>query len=193
MNIIVASNNEHKIIEIKNILKGLDYNVISLKDAGIDIEVVEDGETFEENAYKKAKEIFNIVKDAYVLSDDSGLMVDALGGKPGVYSARFSGEGANYEKNNHKLIELMKDVKDEERGASFVSVMILIKNEREIIKVRGEVRGEILREKNGESGFGYDPLFYIEELKKTYGEMTEEEKNSNSHRGRALEKLRKSL
>lgn len=193
MKLIVASNNQHKIEEIKEILEKLDMDVLSLKDAGIDIEVIEDGETFEENAYKKAKEVFDIVKDAYVLADDTGLMVDAINGAPGVYSARFSGEGATYEENNSKLLDLLKNVEDKDRGAKFVCVMVLIMSKDKVIKVRGEVSGRILRETKGENGFGYDPLFYVEEYGKTFGKMTNEEKNSVSHRGRALEKLREAL
>ncbi|MDV3427379.1 MAG: XTP/dITP diphosphatase [Bacillota bacterium] len=193
MKLIVASNNQHKISEIKNILEKLDMDVVSLKDAGIDIEVEEDGKTFEENAYKKAKEVFDIVEDAYVLADDTGLMVDAINGAPGVYSARFSGEGATYEKNNAKLLDLLKDTEDKDRGAKFVCVMVLIMRESRIVKVRGEIGGRILREPRGKNGFGYDPLFYVEELGKTFAEMSNEEKNSISHRGRALEKLREAL
>lgn len=193
MKLIVASNNQHKISEIKKILEKLDMNVVSLKDAGIDIEVEEDGETFEENAYKKAKEVFDIVKDGYVLADDTGLMVDALNGAPGVYSARFSGEGATYEKNNAKLLDLLKNVQDKDRGAKFVCVMVLIMGDSRIVKVRGEIEGRILREPRGKNGFGYDPLFYVEEFGKTFAEMSDEEKNSVSHRGRALEKLREAL
>lgn len=193
MKLIVASNNQHKISEIKKILEKLDMNVVSLKDAGIDIEVEEDGKTFEENAYKKAKEVFDIVKDGYVLADDTGLMVDAINGAPGVYSARFSGEGATYEKNNAKLLDLLKNVQDKDRGAKFVCVMVLIMGDSRIVKVRGEIEGRILREPRGKNGFGYDPLFYVEKFGKTFAEMSDEEKNSVSHRGRALEKLREAL
>lgn len=193
MKLIVASNNQHKISEIKKILEKLDMNVVSLKDAGIDIEVEEDGKTFEENAYKKAKEVFDIVKDGYVLADDTGLMVDAINGAPGVYSARFSGEGATYEKNNAKLLDLLKDAPDKDRGAKFVCVMVLIMGDSRIVKVRGEIEGRILREPRGKNGFGYDPLFYVEKFGKTFAEMSDEEKNSVSHRGRALEKLREAL
>lgn len=193
MKLIVASNNQHKISEIKKILEKLDMNVVSLKDAGIDIEVEEDGKTFEENAYKKAKEVFDIVKDGYVLADDTGLMVDAINGAPGVYSARFSGEGVTYEKNNAKLLDLLKNVQDKDRGAKFVCVMVLIMGDSRIVKVRGEIEGRILREPRGKNGFGYDPLFYVEKFGKTFAEMSDEEKNSVSHRGRALEKLREAL
>jgi len=193
MKLIVASNNQHKISEIKKILQKLHMDVLSLKDAGIDIEVVEDGETFEENAYKKAKEVFDLVKDAYVLADDTGLMVDAINGAPGVYSARFSGIDATYEQNNAKLLDLLKDTQDKDRGAKFVCVMVLIMGSDRIVKVRGEVKGRILKDTRGENGFGYDPLFYVEEFGKTFAQMSEEEKNSISHRGRALEKLREAL
>lgn len=193
MKLIVASNNQHKITEIKKNLENLDMEVLSLKDAGLNIDVVEDGKTFEENAYKKAKEVFNIVRDAYVLADDTGLMVDALDGAPGVYSARFSGEGATSEKNNAKLLHLLKGTDDKDRGAKFVCVMVLIMGENRIVKVRGEIKGRILKEPRGENNFGYDPLFYVQEYDKTFAEMSIEEKNSVSHRGRALEKLRAAL
>lgn len=193
MKLIVASNNQHKITEIKKNLENLDMQVLSLKDAGLNIDVVEDGKTFEENAYKKAKEVFNIVRDAYVLADDTGLMVDALDGAPGVYSARFSGEGATSEKNNAKLLHLLKGTDDKDRGAKFVCVMVLIMGENRIVKVRGEIKGRILKEPRGENNFGYDPLFYVQEYDKTFAEMSIEEKNSVSHRGRALEKLRAAL
>jgi XTP/dITP diphosphohydrolase len=193
MKLIVASNNQHKISEIEKNLENLDMEVLSLRDAGIDIDVVEDGETFEENAFKKAKEVFDIVKDAYVLADDTGLMVDALNGAPGVYSARFSGEDATAEKNNAKLLSLLKDTEDKDRGAKFVCVMVLIMGQSKVVKVRGEIEGSILREPRGDNNFGYDPLFYVKELGKTFAEMSLEEKNTVSHRGRALEKLREAL
>lgn len=191
--LIIASNNAHKVKEIKAILEEFPIEVISLREAGIDIDVVEDGSTFMENAYKKASEIFAVGKDAMVLSDDSGLMVDALNGAPGVFSARFAGEHGNDKKNNEKLLELLDGKPMEERKAHFVSAIVLILSEDKIIKVQGEVEGFIKDAPSGNSGFGYDPLFYYPEFNKTFGELTEEEKNSISHRARALEKLKEEL
>ncbi|WP_040683803.1 XTP/dITP diphosphatase [Thermobrachium celere] len=189
MRLIVASNNNHKVQEIKEILKPLGIEAVSLKEAGISIEIVEDGTTFEENAYKKAKTIYDITKEA-VLADDSGLEVYALNNAPGVYSARFAGEECNYKKNNEKLLELLKDMPDDKRGARFVCTMILITKEGEVIKSVGTVEGVISKEPRGTNGFGYDPLFIVPELDKTFAELSEEEKNKISHRARALENLK---
>jgi XTP/dITP diphosphohydrolase len=194
--LIVASNNDHKIKEIKEILGNLPLEVISLKEAGIDIDVVEDGKTFMENAFKKAKEIFDVVEDKenyMVMSDDSGLAVDALGGSPGVFSARFAGEHGNSKKNNEKLLAMMQGKPFEERKARFICAVVLILAENEVIQVQGEVEGYITDEEKGLVGFGYDPLFYVPEFKKTFAEMSSEEKNAISHRGRALEKLVNSM
>jgi len=191
--LIVASNNQGKIKEIKEILKNFQLEVFSLKDLQIDIDVVEDGSTFMENAYKKAKEIYNITKGYMVLADDSGLMVDALNGAPGVLSARFSGEHGNDEKNNEKLISMLKGKGKGDRKARFVCALVLIMDNCEEIKVQEQVEGIILEDRRGKDGFGYDPLFYIPEIKKTFAEMTSSEKNSISHRGRALNQLKQVL
>jgi XTP/dITP diphosphohydrolase len=191
--LIVASNNEHKIQEIKQMLKEFPFEVVSLKEAGIDVEVEETGTTFEENSYIKAMEIYKLTKDCLVLSDDSGLEVDALDGAPGVYSARFAGEHGNSKKNNEKLVELLKGKPFEERKARFVCVLVLIVDSEKIISVRGEVEGYIAKQESGAVGFGYDPLFYIPEYSMTFAEMSPEMKNSMSHRGRALEKLHNEL
>ncbi|MBE6048041.1 MAG: XTP/dITP diphosphatase [Clostridium sp.] len=196
--IILASNNQHKIGEIRSILKDLDFDIKSLKDEEIDIEVEEDGETFEENSMKKAKEIAAYLKkkgqkDFIVLADDSGLEVDYLNGKPGIYSARYAGEHGNDEANNSKLLEELKGVPFSKRTARFVCVIALIDNKDNYISIRGEVDGVIKEELSGEKGFGYDPLFYYEPLKKTFSEMSGEEKNKVSHRGEALKKLKEQL
>lgn len=191
--LIIASNNSYKIKEIKTILNEFPVEIISLKEAGINIDVEENGATFMENAYKKASEIFKIKSDAMVLSDDSGLMVDALGGVPGIYSARFAGEHGNDDKNNRKLLALLEGRPFEERKARFVSAIVLIIDENRVIKVQGEVEGYIKESLSGEGGFGYDPLFYYPELSKTFGEMSENEKNAVSHRARALKKLQEEL
>lgn len=193
--IVVASNNKHKIDEIKTILKDLNIQVLSLNEVGITIEVEETGSTFIENAYIKSKEIYDLLKDKgyWVLSDDSGLSVDALNGAPGVFSARFAGEHGNDKKNNEKLLKLMENIEDEKRSARFVCAMVLIIDENKVIKVQGEVEGYILREEVGENGFGYDPLFFTKAFNKSFGELSNEEKNIISHRGNALEKLKKQL
>ncbi|GAA0180673.1 XTP/dITP diphosphatase [Clostridium sediminicola] len=187
--LIVASNNQHKIEEIKNILSKYNLEVVSLKEAGIDIDIEETGVTFEENVHIKAKAIKDITNDVMVLADDSGLMVDALGGEPGVYSARYSGEHGDTKANNRKLLSELKDVSRNERNARFVCAMELIINEETIINVIGEVHGYIIDEETGDNGFGYDPLFYYPQFQKTFAQMSGEEKNSISHRGRALKKL----
>lgn len=192
MRLIVASNNNHKIHEIKDILKPFNIDVVSLKEAGINIDIVEDGKTFEENAYKKAKTIYDLTNEA-VLADDSGLEVYALDNAPGVYSARFAGEECNYQKNNEKLLKLLENVDDKDRGARFVCTMILITKEGKVIKSVGTIEGVISREMKGNNGFGYDPLFIVPSLNKTFAELSEEEKNKISHRGRALDNLKKEL
>lgn len=192
--ILVASNNAHKIAEIKEILSDFHYEIISLREAGIDIDVLEDGTTFMENANKKAMEIYKYCKGRYmVLSDDSGLSVDVLDGAPGVYSARFAGEHGNDEKNNEKLLEMMKGIPNEKRKAKFVCAMVLIMNVERIIRVQGEVEGYISEGENGLNGFGYDPLFYIPSYGMTFAEMDSNSKNLISHRGKALKMLREKL
>lgn len=191
--LVVASNNEHKIEEIKNILSKFDLEVLSLKEVGINIDIEETGTTFMENAYIKASEIYKIVEDAMVLADDSGLMVDALGGAPGVYSARFAGEHGNYKKNNEKLLEMLKGISYEDRKAKFVCAMVLILDEERTIKVQGEVKGVIIDKESGENGFGYDPLFYVPEYNMTFAQMDGEIKNKISHRANALRALEDSV
>ncbi|WP_138203812.1 XTP/dITP diphosphatase [Haloimpatiens lingqiaonensis] len=191
--LVVASNNEHKIEEIKNILSKFDLEVLSLKEVGINIDIEETGTTFMENAYIKASEIYKIVEDAMVLADDSGLMVDALGGAPGVYSARFAGEHGNYKKNNEKLLEMLKGISYEDRKAKFVCAMVLILDEERTIKVQGEVKGVIIDKESGENGFGYDPLFYVPEYNMTFAQMDGGIKNKISHRANALRALEDSV
>lgn len=193
--IILASNNIKKIKELKEILRGYPYEVYSLKDMNIDIEVEEDGVTFEENAEKKAMEIYKYLLDKgesnfIVLSDDSGLEVDCLNGEPGVYSARYAGEHGNDYKNNLKLLQEMKDFKGDERSARFVCVIAVVFEDGTVKTVRGEVEGYIMDEIKTKDGFGYDPLFFYKGFNKTFGEATPEEKNEISHRGNALKKLK---
>jgi len=191
--IIIASNNEHKIKEIKEILSQFPFEVLSLKEANINIDVEETGSTFMDNAEIKASEIYKIAERNMVLADDSGLEVESLNGAPGVYSARFAGEHGDTKANNEKLLYLLEGAKEKQRKAKFICAIVLMINEDEIIKVQGEVDGIITAEFRGEEGFGYDPLFFVKKYKKTFAQMSNEEKNAISHRGRALDKLKKEL
>ena len=186
MRLIIASNNAHKVREIKEILGDYFSEILSLKEAGIAIDVEEDGETFEQNALKKAQEVLKIADADAALSDDSGLMVDALDGAPGVYSARFAGEGHDDAANNAKLMDMMRLVPEEKRTARFVSAVALARRGKEPMVCRGAVEGSILYAPQGENGFGYDPVFFVPELRKTFAQLTPEEKNAISHRGVAL-------
>ncbi|WP_017416729.1 XTP/dITP diphosphatase [Clostridium tunisiense] len=191
--LIVASNNNHKIDEIKEMLKGFNLEVIGLKEAGIDIDVDETGKTFMENAEIKAREIFSVANGNMVLADDSGLSVEALGGLPGIYSARYSGGHGNDKENNKKLIKELQGVPFNERKAKFICAMVLIVNDITVVKVQGEVQGYIVEEYREKEAFGYDPLFYVPELKETFADVPAEVKNSMSHRGRALDLLKDEL
>lgn len=194
--LLVASNNAHKIGEIKHMLEDMELEVVSLKEAGIDVEVEETGTTFMENAYIKAKAIYDILpdKDKYiVMSDDSGLAVDALDGAPGVYSARFAGEHGNDKMNKEKLLSMLKGMSLKEKKARFICAIVLIGSNDKVLKVQGEVEGYIADREYGYDGFGYDPLFYVEEYGKTFAEITPDEKNAISHRGRALRKVKEHI
>ena len=186
MDIVVASNNKHKIVEIETFLHKYvpDAKVLSLSDIGYTREIAENGKTFEENALIKAK---TIAKLGYIaVADDSGLEVDALGGKPGVYSARYAGEPCDDRKNNKKLLAAMDGLYGNERSARFVSVIAGVFPDGRQVTARGECPGEMLTEYRGTGGFGYDPLFYYAPLGKTFAEMTADEKNAVSHRSRAM-------
>ncbi|MBQ1408075.1 MAG: XTP/dITP diphosphatase [Eubacterium sp.] len=188
--IVAATSNKHKIQEISAILAGSGFDIISRDEAGVpkEFDVEENGATFEENSFIKAEAIMKLT-GMPAIADDSGLMVDALDGAPGVYSARFAGEESDDEKNNDKLLELMKDIPDEKRTARFVSVITLLFPDGEKIVARGECPGHVLWERRGNGGFGYDPLFLPDESKYTFAEISSEEKNTISHRARALAKL----
>lgn len=191
--LIIASNNKNKIIEIKEILSKYSIEVLSLKEANINIDVEEDGTTFMENAYKKANEIYKILKNEMVLADDSGLVVDCLDGAPGVYSARFAGEHGNSKKNNEKLLGLLEGKDDKDKKAKFVCAMVLVSDTGKVIKVQGEIDGIIINEERGSNGFGYDPVFYIPEYKMTFAQMDSDLKNSISHRANALKELEREI
>ena len=189
LKIFLATGNKHKIDEISDIFSDIEnVEILSIKD-GVEIpEVIEDGTTFEENSKKKAVEIAKFL-NMITIADDSGLCVDALNGEPGVYSARYSGTGDDL-KNNEKLIENLKGV--ENRKAKFVSVITLAKPNGETYSFEGEILGEIVDNPRGNTGFGYDPHFYVEEYQKTLAQLPEL-KNKISHRAKALEKLKKEL
>ena len=190
---ISASSNAHKIKEIQSIMSKFGVKVVSRKEAGVpEFEIEEDGETFEENSLKKAEAIMKATGKLTV-ADDSGLMVDYLGGAPGVYSARFAGEECDDEKNNEKLLKHLEGLPAEDRKAKFVSVITLMFPDGNTIVARGECPGRIIETPTGENGFGYDPLFVPDGLSKTFAQLSDKEKNSISHRARALEKLEEIL
>lgn len=182
MKIIAATKNKNKLREFGEILKG--FEIVSQEEAGVDIDVEETGITFEENSLLKAKAIFEAT-GIPAIADDSGLCVDALGGEPGVYSARYGGEGLDDPGRVQLLLKNMKDIPDEKRTARFVCAITMVSDDG-IITARGECEGRINHAPVGENGFGYDPVFYMEDYKKTTAEMTADEKNAVSHRGKAL-------
>lgn len=183
--IIFATSNEGKMDEIRDILKDLDVELVSLKDAGLSPDIEENGVTFEENAIIKAKIVMEMTGEM-VLADDSGLEVDYLDKAPGVYSARFLGENTPYSVKNQYIIDKLAEVKGEGRSARFVCVIACAFPNREIITRRGTVEGYIADEICGTHGFGYDPIFYIPEFGCTTAEMLPEHKNEISHRAKAL-------
>lgn len=182
MKIAIATNNPNKLREIRAILGGFFDEALSLSDLGIDIDIEETGTTLTENALIKARTIRDLT-GLPALADDSGLMVDALGGAPGVYSARYAGEEHDDKKNNALLL---KNLEGKPRDAKFCSVIALCYPDGRELTAEGSVRGVILEEERGTGGFGYDPLFFSPELGKTFAEATPEQKNSVSHRSRAL-------
>ena len=185
MKILLASNNKKKLSELKAIL-GYKFEVLSLAEAGVESEPEETGTTFEENAEIKAVSACK-ASGLPAIADDSGLSVDALGGAPGVYSARYGGKNTNDRKNNELLLKNLENA--ENRKARFVSAICFCMPSGEKYFSRGECEGTILKAPRGENGFGYDPLFYVEEYKKTFAELDGSEKNKISHRGRALKKI----
>ena len=188
--IILASNNKDKVKEVKEILKG--YDIISMKEAGIDVDIEENGTTFEENALIKARAIMKLTGQI-TMADDSGLEIDYLNKAPGVYSARFMGHDTSYDIKNKALIQKLEGVKGSDRSGRFVcAIAVCFPDGREIVK-RGTMEGLIAEEIKGDNGFGYDPIVYLPEYGKTSGELAPEEKNKISHRGKALELIKKEL
>lgn len=191
--IVLSSGNKHKISEIKDILKDMSFEIVSKDDLGYNaFDVIEDGKTLEENAFKKAEELHKLVK-GIVVADDTGLFVDALMGEPGVYSARYAGEPASDERNRELLLRNLKDVPTEKRTAYFQTVIAIVFEDGRKMTAEGKVYGKIAFEERGQNGFGYDSLFIVEDTGKTFAEMTEEEKNQISHRARALMNLKNKL
>lgn len=186
--LIVATKNKGKIVEIKKVLEKMPFGVMSMGDAGIDIDVVEDGKTFEDNALKKATEICK-VSGTIVLADDSGIEVDFLDGAPGIYSARFGGPEATDDDRNNILLNRMKDVPFEQRTARYVCAIAVAFPDGRSFVVKDTCEGFVDFECKGKNGFGYDPLFYLQQYDKTMAEIDLGVKNQISHRAKALEKM----
>ncbi len=187
--IIFATGNEGKMREIRMILADLDLDILSMKEAGADLDIVENGTTFAENAEIKARAVWKCTGDI-VLADDSGLVVDYLGGEPGVYSARYMGEDTSYEIKNQAIIDRLEGAREQERTARFVSAIAAVLPDGTVIHTEGTVEGVIAHESAGTGGFGYDPIFYLPEYGKTSAEIPIEKKNEISHRGKALEAMK---
>ena len=195
MKLLLATNNANKVLELKAILGTYFSEMSTLKEAGVSFEAVEDGTTFEENALKKAQQTLDYVGDRFdaALADDSGLCVDALGGAPGVYSARYAGEGHDDAANNAFLMKNLSGVPFAQRTGRFVSCIALVRRGLPPICVRGTAEGIILTEAHGENGFGYDPYFWFPPLEKSFAELSPAEKNAVSHRHNALVLLKEAL
>ena len=187
--VIFATSNEGKMKEVRAILEDLGMEVLSMKEAGISVDVVEDGTTFEENAVIKATEIQKVCGEI-VLADDSGLEVDYLNKEPGIYSARYMGEDTSYRIKNQSLIDRLEGVEDEKRTARFVCAIAAAFPDGSVEVTRGTIEGRIGYEESGENGFGYDPIFYVPEFGCTTAELSPEQKNEVSHRGKALRMMK---
>lgn len=190
--IIFATGNENKMIEIKQILGDLGWEILSMKEAGISVDIVEDGTTFEENALIKAEAVAKCCDDI-VLADDSGLEIDYLNKEPGIYSARYAGEDTSYEIKNQMLLDRLAGVPKEQRTARFVCAIAAAIPGQEPIVVRGTIEGYIGDKPAGKNGFGYDPIFYVPDLECSTAELSMEDKNARSHRGNALRAMREKL
>jgi len=197
--VVFATNNQNKVREVSEILKGCPFEIVSLREMGIDIDVPETGTTYAENAYQKAKAVFDIVKDKIVIADDSGFSVDALNGEPGIYSARYLGEEVPYSEKIKDILRRMKDIPDEKRNAQFNCAVCALIPEGMVSSYGIEitklvvVEGFVTREPKGDNGFAFDPIFYYPPFGCTTAEMTSEQKNEISHRGRAMRLIRDEL
>lgn len=196
--IIFATGNEGKMKEIREILDGLTFlgekvQILSMKEAGIDIDIIEDGTTFEENAMIKARAVAGAAKEAIVLADDSGLVIDYLNGEPGIYSARYLGKDTSYRVKNANLVQRLEGVPNEKRSARFVCAIAAVLPDGRELSTRGTIEGRIGYEEKGLNGFGFDPIFYVPEIGKYTAELSDEDKNRISHRGKALRAMREEL
>ena len=191
--LILATSNKDKAREIAEILEGTPFVVTTMKEEGFDPDIVEDGKTFEENALIKARAVHALANGAYVMADDSGLCIDALDGAPGIYSARFCGENSTYPEKFAKIFEMLKDVPEEQRTAKFVCSIAVVRPDGSEFTVRGEICGVLHEKPMGDGGFGYDPIFYVPEFGMTTAQMTKEQKNSISHRGKASRAMAEKL
>ncbi len=191
--IIFATGNAGKMKEIRMILADLGMDILSMKEADINVDIDEDGSTYEENALIKARAVAAYAKNDIVLADDSGLEIDYLNREPGVYSARYMGEDTPYSVKNVNLISRLEGVPEEKRTARFVCAIAAVLPGGRELTTRATIEGRIGYEEKGEGGFGYDPIFYVPELKKTTAELTGEEKNLVSHRGKALQLMKEEL
>ena len=191
--IIFATGNENKMKEIRMILKDLGLEILSMKEAGADVEIIEDGMSFEENAEIKARAVARVLTNDIVLADDSGLEIDYLDRAPGIYSARFAGEDTSYDIKNRIFLDRLEGVPDEERTARFVCAVAAVFPDGTVSVVRKTIEGRIAEEAAGDNGFGYDPIFYVPEYGCTTAEMKPEQKNELSHRGKALRAMREIL
>ena len=191
--IVFATGNQDKMREIRMIMEDLEIPVISMKEAGVSADIVEDGSTFEENAMIKARAIAKMLPEDIVMADDSGLEIDFLNKEPGIYSARYLGEKTSYDIKNNKILERLKDVPAEKRTARFVSaVAAVFPGNKEVIGY-GTMEGRIADHIAGENGFGYDPIFWLDDYGCTSAEISPEQKNELSHRGKALREVKKQL
>ena len=196
--IVFATGNQGKMREIRMILKNLKIRgeavkILSMKEAGIDMDIVEDGASFEENAAIKARAVARKAQGAVVLADDSGLEIDYLNGEPGIYSARYMGEDTPYSIKNASLLERMQNVEEDKRSARFVCAIAAVMPDGTLFTETGVIEGRIGYEERGENGFGYDPIFYVEEFQCSTAELTMEQKNALSHRGNALRAMKGDL
>lgn len=188
MELLVATSNKDKIREMRECLEGTGIEVFSLKDKGISIDIDENGTTFMENSRIKAKAVHDLT-GAAVMADDSGFCVDALDGGPGVYSARFMGETTSYDIKNNYIIDKLRGLPEEKRGARYVCAIVCILEDGKELAVEETIEGKVTHEQLGTGGFGFDPIFFCNELGCTFGQASEEDKNRVSHRGKALVKI----
>ncbi|MDD3796714.1 MAG: XTP/dITP diphosphatase [Lachnospiraceae bacterium] len=191
--IIFATGNQGKMREIRMIMGDMGMEILSMKEAGLEADIIEDGKTFEENALIKARTIWKMTKNDIVLADDSGLEIDYLNKEPGIYSARYMGEDTSYDIKNAKILERLNGVKEEERTARFVCSIACALPGGKTLTSRGVMEGRIGYEIRGENGFGYDPVFYLPAIGCTSAELSPEQKNELSHRGKALREMKEKL